>query len=86
MYFEIGSTYTSLMFQDVFLRKVESGLLQALTWTHICYTLDFDTGNVSLVLNGHLVGNEQVDKNIETNMIMLTEVATTLCCQHIVRT
>ena len=59
VYFEVASTYTSLEFQDIFLYKVKPGLLQPATWIRICYTLDFETGSASLVLNGELLGKGQ---------------------------
>ena len=54
-FFEIGSAYTSLEFQDVFLYKLKTGLVEPSTWMRICYSLDFVTGKVTLVFNGELV-------------------------------
>ena len=67
LFFEIGSAYTSLEFQDVFLYKLKTRLVEPSTWMRICFSLDFFTGNVTLVLNGELVETKKGNGKIKTN-------------------
>ena len=67
VYLEVGSAFISLEFQDIFLSKLKPGLLRPLTWMRSCYTLDFETASVVLMLNGKLVGKEQGHKKIKTD-------------------